>query len=84
MREQSARGRGGDSAVAGRRVPPSSPQALGPGATPAPASLTHARAPPGAHVQAVAAVATAVVGAASVHANASAGAARLCLALVHI
>lgn len=51
---------------------------------PPPALLTHARAPPGAHVQAVAAVAVAVVGAAGVHADAPAGAARLRLALVHV
>lgn len=60
------------------------PHALSPGAVPAPALLTHARAPPGAHVQAVAAVAVAVVGAAGVHADAPAGAARFCLALVHV
>lgn len=51
---------------------------------PAPALLTHARAPAGAHVQAVAAVAVAVVGAAGVHADAPAGAARLRLTLVHV
>lgn len=55
-----------------------------PGTRPPPALLTHARAPPGAHVQAVAAVAVAVVGAAGVHADAAAGAARLRLALVHV
>lgn len=49
-----------------------------------PGALTHARAPPGAHVQAVAAVAVAVVGAAGVHADTPAGAARLRLALVHV
>lgn len=49
-----------------------------------PALLTHARASPGAHVQAVAAVAMAVVGAAGVHADAPAVAAGLRLALVHV
>lgn len=44
----------------------------------------HARAPPGAHVQAVAAVAVAVVRASGVHADAPASAARFSLALVHV
>lgn len=44
----------------------------------------HARAPPGAHMQAVSAVAVAVVGTARVHAGASPWATRLRLALVHI
>lgn len=48
------------------------------------AVLTHARAPPGADVQAVTAVAVAVVGATGVHADAPPGAARLSLALVYI
>lgn len=53
-------------------------------AAPALASLTHAGAPPGAHVQAVAAVAVAVVRASGVHADAPASAARFSLALVHV
>lgn len=65
----------------GRESPPGPPS---PSATPGPAALTHARAPPGADVQAVAAVAVAVVGAAGVHADSPPGAARLRLALVHV
>lgn len=64
-----------------RRAPP---QPLSPGAVPALASLTHARAPSGAHVQAVAAVAVAVVRTSGVHADAPASAARFSLALVHV
>lgn len=48
------------------------------------AALTYARAPPGADVQAVAAIAVAVVRAARVHADAPPGAAWLRLALVHV
>lgn len=50
----------------------------------APTVLTHARAPPGADVQAVAPVAVAVVRAARVHADAPPGAAGLRLALIHV
>lgn len=59
-------------------------QPVPPKAAPALAALTHARAPPGAHMQAVAAVAVAIVGTAGVHADAPARATGLCLALVHI
>lgn len=55
-----------------------------PGLPPPPRPLTHARSAPGSHVQPVAAVAVAVVGAARVHADAPPGAARLRLALVHV
>lgn len=51
---------------------------------PRPRPLTHARAPPGANVQAVASVAVAIVGTAGVHADAPPGAARLRLAFVHV
>lgn len=44
----------------------------------------HARAAPCTHVEAVASVAVTIVGATSVHADASPGAAGLCLAFVHI
>lgn len=47
-------------------------------------ALTHARAAPCTHVEAVASVAVTVVGATSVHAAASPVAAGICLALVHI
>lgn len=44
----------------------------------------HARAAPCTHVEAVASIAVTIVGAASVHADASPGAAGLCLTLVHV
>lgn len=47
-------------------------------------ALTHTRAAPCTHVEAVASVAVTIVGATSVHADASPRAAGLCLALVHI
>lgn len=47
-------------------------------------ALTHARAAPCTHVEAVASVAVTIVGATSVHTDAFPGAAGLCLALVHI
>lgn len=62
----------------------SSPGPPSPGPAPGHSVLTHTRAPPGADVQAVAAVAMAVVGTSGVHADAPPGAARLCLALVHV
>lgn len=47
-------------------------------------ALTHAGASPCTHVKAVASVAVAIIGAPSVHADASSGTAGLCLTLVHV
>lgn len=47
-------------------------------------ALTHARTAPCTHVEAVASVAVTIIGATSVHADASPGTAGLCLTLVHI
>lgn len=71
----------------GRKSPSGPPipgPAPGPGHAPGHSVLTHARAPPGANVQAVASVAVAIVGTAGVHADAPPGAARLRLAFVHV
>lgn len=55
-----------------------------PQGSPGSSVLTHARASPCAHVEAVASVAVTIIGAPSVHADAFPGATRLRLALIHI